>query len=130
MNYLKISKATDLYGINKIIYRFFEILPGFLSWATLIVLIVLSYFKPIGVAYFIIAFDVYWLLLVFYLGIHLLVSYKRLKENTEINWEERCKKLDYIKINTDSIYNWEDVFNLIILPTYYQMYELIQSSFD
>ena len=130
MNYLKISKATDLYGINKIIYRFFEILPGFLSWATLIVLIVLSYFKPIGVAYFIIAFDVYWLLLVFFLGIHLLVSYKRLKENTEINWEERCKKLDYNKIKTDSIYNWEDVLHLIILPTYNESYELIKSSFE
>ncbi|MBU4347401.1 hypothetical protein KKF23_02485, partial [Patescibacteria group bacterium] len=64
MDYLKIGKATDLEGKDRKLYRAFEILPGSLSWATLLILLVMSYFKPVWVAYFIIAFDVYWLLLV------------------------------------------------------------------
>jgi hypothetical protein len=48
MKYLKISKATDLTDINdRRLYRFLEILPGFLSWATLIILMVFSAVKPV-----------------------------------------------------------------------------------
>ena len=80
-DYLKISKATDLEGRDRKLYRVFEIIPGVLSWGTLLILLSLSYFQPIWVAYFIIAFDVYWLLLVIYLGIHLLSAYNKLKQN-------------------------------------------------
>jgi cellulose synthase/poly-beta-1,6-N-acetylglucosamine synthase-like glycosyltransferase len=130
MDYLKISKATDLQNKGRKLYRTFEIIPGFLSWATLIVLIVLSYFKPVWVAYFIIAFDVYWLLLVFYLGIHLLVSYKRLKENKKIDWEEKCVNLDQSKVTTEKIKGWNEVAHLIILPTYNESLEVIRTSFE
>ncbi|MCG2690779.1 hypothetical protein L6249_01770 [Candidatus Parcubacteria bacterium] len=93
MDYLKIGKATDLEGKDRKLYRAFEILPGSLSWATLLILLVMSYFKPVWVAYFIIAFDVYWLLLVVYLGLHLLSAYRKLRQNIKINWEEKCKAL-------------------------------------
>ena len=43
-------------------YRMWEIIPGLLSWTILISPIVLSLVWPIGVAYFIIAFDLLWLL--------------------------------------------------------------------
>lgn len=92
-DYLKISKATDLEGRDRKLYRVFEIIPGVLSWGTLLILLSLSYFQPIWVAYFIIAFDVYWLLLVIYLGIHLLSAYNKLKQNTQINWREKCENL-------------------------------------
>jgi hypothetical protein len=44
MNYLKVGKATELSGNDRRLYRFFEILPGFLSWGTLILLIILTAF--------------------------------------------------------------------------------------
>ena len=53
--YLKIGRASDL--INKkerITYRFFEILPGAISWLTLFLAIFLSWLKPIWIAFFII----------------------------------------------------------------------------
>ncbi|MFH0923784.1 MAG: hypothetical protein V1825_03545, partial [Candidatus Falkowbacteria bacterium] len=89
MNYLKISKATDLSGTDRKIYRALEIFPGFLSWTTLLSLLILSYFQPVWVAYFIIAFDVYWLLRVVYLAIHLIASYRRLKNNVKIDWRAK-----------------------------------------
>ena len=81
MDYLKIGKADELIGRDRKIYRALEIMPGALSWVTLLGLLILSYFKPVFVAFFIIAFDVYWLLLVLFLGIHLIVSYRKLKKN-------------------------------------------------
>jgi hypothetical protein len=99
MNYLKVGKATELKGRDHFWYRTFEILPGFLSWSTLLVLILLSYFQPVWVAFFIIAFNIYWLLLVLYLALHLVAAYKKLKitkeiaagGETEIIWTERIK---------------------------------------
>ena len=90
IEYLKIGSSRDLKGGDYRLYRFLEILPGFLSWSTLLVLIVFSYFKPVMVAYIIIAFDVYWLLLVVFLGIHLISAYTKYKKNTKIDWFKKC----------------------------------------
>ncbi|MBU4257253.1 glycosyltransferase family 2 protein [Patescibacteria group bacterium] len=140
MDYLKIGKATDLEGKDRKLYRAFEILPGSLSWATLLILLVMSYFKPVWVAYFIIAFDVYWLLLVVYLGLHLLSAYRKLRQNIKINWEEKCKALALNndlaqkKIDKNCLYNkgvsWEDVVHLIILPTYNESADVIRPTFQ
>ncbi len=146
INYLKIGKATDLNGGDKILYRFLEILPGFLSWGTLIFLSIMSYFNPIAVAYFVIVFDVYWLLLVIYLGIHLLVAYRRMVRNTKIDWMHRCEMLKNNGIKNISIKDcnknigenclanngvkWDDIVHLIIFPTYNEDFSLVWSSFN
>lgn len=128
MRYLKISKAADLPDIkDRMIYRIFEIFPGFLSWATLIVLVVFSAIKPVWAAYFIIAFDVYWLLLVIYLGINLYAAYLSMKRNIKINWLEQCEKL-----SPSGDYNLKlrDIIHLVIFPTYNECLEVIRPSFE
>ncbi len=119
MDYLKIGKATDLEGRDRFLYRLLEIFPGFLSWSTLLGLLVLSYFKPIWVAYFMIAFDVYWLLLVIYLGVHLFAAYFKMKDNVKINWKRKCRDLD-----------WQNVLHLIIFPVCNEDIEVIRTSFQ
>ncbi len=128
MDYLKISKATDLQGRDRKLYRALEVLPGTLSWGTLIGLTVLSYFYPVGVAFFIIAFDVYWLLLVTFLGIHLIVSYRKMQKYIKIDWRDRCLKLKKEEIKNPCIKNWENVIHLIIFPTYQEGLEVIRPS--
>ncbi len=137
MDYLKIGKATELSGKDRKIYRLFEILPGFLSWGTLLGLLTLSYFKPLGVSLFIIVFDVYWLLLVLYLGIHLFVAYKRLKKNKKVDWKQRCLDLEAGREKAeaqDSLSNqgwsWRDITHLIILPTYNESLDVIRPTFQ
>jgi len=136
MNYLKVGKATHLEGGDRKLYRFFEMLPGALSWSTLLILIVFSYFKPVWVSVFIIAFDVYWLLLVLYLGIHLIVSYCKLKKNMKIDWRKNCVQLNKKTENigkyslTKKDKKWEDIIHLVILPTYNEGLEVIKSGLD
>ncbi len=134
MDYLKIGKATELNGNDRKLYRILEIFPGFLSWATLFILFVFSYFKPVWVAYFIIAFDVYWLLLVFYLGIHLVASYRKMRQNIKIDWEEKCKillprALEKGEKGGDKI-GWKDIYHLIIMPTHKEGLEVIRPTFE
>ncbi len=128
MDYLKVSKATDLQGKDRKLYRILEILPGTLSWGTLIGLTILSYFFPVGVAFFIIAFDVYWLLLVTFLGIHLIISYRRMQANIKINWQQKCLTLKEEQIKNPYIKDWKDVIHLVIFPTYQEGLEVIRPS--
>lgn len=129
MNYLKVGKASELEGKDRKIYRILEIFPGFLSWFTLLFLLILSYFQPIWVAYFIIAFDIYWLLLVFFLGIHLIVSYQKVKKSLKIDWKQRCKKLKLREMpGTNKILGPEDIIHLLIFPTYNEGLEVIRPS--
>ncbi len=126
MNYLKIGKATNLKGTEYLLYRTLEIIPGFLSFATFAFLIHLSYSNPILAAYIIIIFDVYWLLLVIYLGIHLIAAYKQMKNNIKTDWDKKCANLSFKTQN--SKFNWKEVIHIVILPTYNESIDIIESS--
>ena len=135
MDYLKVGKATELEGGNRKLYRALEILPGSLSWITLVGLIVLSYFIPLWVAYFIIIFDVYWLLLVIYLGIYLCISYAKLKASLRVDWKRKCEELyqgDMQEVEEESLarqgVSTKDIFHLVVLPTYNEGLEVIRPS--
>ncbi len=138
MDYLKIGKATELSGSDRKLYRALEILPGFLSLTTLIVLIFFSYFKPILVAFFLIAFDLYWLLLVVFLSIHLLGSYYKVKRIGRQNWPKKLFSMlpQKIKIKnfkngseTTKTMSWQDIVHLVIFPTYNESLDVIRASF-
>ena len=139
MDYLKVGQAEELSGRDRKLYRALEMLPGFLSWFTLIFLIILSYFKPVLVALFIIAFDIYWLLLVFFLSIHLLVSFRRMKKNIRIDWYAKLKLLspqtltykDLIENKLAKVkVDWLDIIHLIIFPTFDEGLDVIRPSFQ
>lgn len=143
IDYLKIGKASDLNGRDRRIYRILEIFPGFFSIATLLVLTIFSYFKPVWVAYFIIAFDVYWLLLVLYMAIFLITAYYRLKQGMKTDWAKKCLTLARGELNpkevaADSLIRQGlrpgDIWQLIVLPTYEEsvviLSECLQSLVD
>jgi len=118
-NYIEVSKASDLKEKKeRIIYRFFEILPGFFSWTILISSIVLSYFKPVIVGIFIIAFDFYWFLKVVALSIYQLSAFFKMKKNLQINW------LSLAKENKE----FGKIFHLVCLPFYKEEKETIEDS--
>lgn len=125
-DFLKIGKATDLIGADRKIYRALECLPGILSWGTLLTLMILSYFKPVWVAYFLLAFDVYWLLLVIYLGIHLVASYRRLQENLKIDWNKLLLTVPQLTGRPKV----EDVVHIIFLPTVNEDIEILRTCFQ
>jgi hypothetical protein len=134
IDYLKIGKATDLIGRDRKIYRILEIFPGFLSILTLIGLAGLSYFKPVWVAYFIIAFDVYWLLLVIYMAVFLITSYCGLRQGMKTDWRGKCAALNRkdfsgLKLADDCLAKKglvpDDIWQLVVLPTYQESTEIL-----
>ncbi len=135
MNYLKVGKASHLTGKDRKLYRWLEILPGSLSWATLILLIVFSAVEPVWVAVFLILFDIFWLLQVVYLAIHLLSSYGKLKKSEHTDWPAEVLKLEprqFIVKNEASertfTAGWQDFYQLIILPTYNESLDVIRAT--
>lgn len=70
-----------------------EILPGLLSWGTLIGLGVLAFIVPTWVAIFLILYDLYWLIRAVYIATHLIAAYRTLKRHRGINWMERLQLL-------------------------------------
>ncbi len=124
--YIKIGNAADLANPkDRRIYRALEILPGFLSWGTLIGVVFLSWGWPVGAAFFVIAFDIYWLLKTVFLSMHLRSSFSIIRRVMKVNWLEELLKTD-----GQRDLNWEDVYHLVILPMYKESYEIAAGSFD
>lgn len=74
--------------------RFFQILPGAISWSVIIGMTVFAVMKPLYAAVVIIAFDFYWLMRLFYVTIFLLISYFRLSLEDKTDWNARIRELD------------------------------------
>jgi len=75
------------------IQRILEVIPGILTWATLIGMFVLSFLLPIWIAVFIIIFDIYWIFRTIFIAYFSVEGYKKLKEGKRIDWWERCQNI-------------------------------------
>lgn len=125
--YINIGRATDLKG-NKdyFIYRGLEILPGFLVWLTLLGMVFSSIFFPVAAAYFIIIFSAYWIFKALHFVIHLVSAYRKMKINLKTDWLTRLDKLK----EKNPAKDWEDIYHLIIFPTYKEGLGVIRDSFQ
>ena len=115
--YFRVGRASELKGNDRLIYRLLEILPGFLSWGTILGTIFLSFFFPRQAAYFIIAFDIYWLLKTIYLSIHLRHNWKRIKYNLSLDWALMVSKIKH-----------EHILHMVMLPFYTEDQVVVEHS--
>lgn len=76
--------------------RLLEIFPGALTWFFLLAPIILSFFLPLVVAYFIIAFDLIWLIKSLRLSLFLVRGYSRLYRRQTIDWQKRLDDLEQL----------------------------------
>ncbi len=76
-----------------IIVRSLEILPGVLTWVTLLGAPILSFYHPVWISVYIILFDLYWFLKGANVALHLLHSHNRLKTHDKIDWKLWCEQL-------------------------------------
>lgn len=117
--YYRVGRATDLIGRDRLLYRLLEILPGFLSWGTIIGIFFMSYFAPFWAAIFIISFDLYWLLKTAYLSIYLRHNWRKMKHNMVLDWEKMLVNLKY-----------DQLYHLILLPFYNEGEEIVRKSLE
>ncbi len=99
--------------------RFFEILPGALTWGALILIVLLSWLWPEGIAVFFIVYTFFWLCRIIYLHFHLRHSFQRVRENLKINWLQRVK----------NIAGWEKIYHLVVLPMYKEPLAVVRETF-
>lgn len=96
--------------------RMLEIFPGLTSWTILILPVILSFFHPAIVAYFIILFDVYFFYKSASMAIYSGMAYLKMTAHGEVDWLGEMKKHK----------DWENIHHLIIIPTYKEpAYKLI-----
>ena len=74
--------------------RFWEVLPGIQFWTVFFGSILLSFFKPVWAALFIVCFDLYWVLKALNVSAHLIASYKKFKLCVTIDWLNYAKRLE------------------------------------
>ena len=74
--------------------RWLEILPGLISWVTLLGMTLSSIFYPFTAAIITISFYLWWFLRLSYLTIFLVFSYLRLNMEKKTNWMKRIQGVD------------------------------------
>jgi len=98
-------------------YRLYEMAPGLSIWLTLILSVALSFIKPLWMIYFIIVFDVYWVLRVAYFSWYLILSWNRFRRAIKTPWFELLK---------NEFPRWEEKKNIVLLPLYNEEWQVIK----
>lgn len=108
--------------IKKLFSRWSQILPGALTWATFIFAVVFSLWLPILAIYFIILFDLFWLIKVFYLAINQITSWTIFRRAAKIDWLDKLKNFQ--------AKNWREYYHLIFLPTHREPLSVVDRTFQ
>ena len=77
---------------GRFVQRVLEMIPGMLTWGTLIGVVALSVFAPVAAAIFIMVFDTYWIYRAIYISIFSLQAQWSVAEGKRIHWWERCEE--------------------------------------
>jgi hypothetical protein len=128
-------------------YRFFEILPGFLSWSILSLPFVLSFINVSLAATLMIAYLLLWFVKAIALNIRVLQGYKVLDAHQKLDWQALIKDLDQQDVehkhfpdwhhlnkkrqidNPNGIYS-EHVVHAVIVATWNEAYETLKPTME
>jgi cellulose synthase/poly-beta-1,6-N-acetylglucosamine synthase-like glycosyltransferase len=117
--YLRVGIAADLKNKKeRLLFRFFEILPGAITWLTFLLAIFFSWKKPVWTAAFVIFFVIYWLARNIYFSFHLAACYKKMAENEKIDWIAKLNK-----------FHWKDIYHLVVIPMYKEPLAVLREVF-
>lgn len=105
---------------NNRLRRFFEIMPGALSWSILIGLVALAFWQPVACAVAIIAFDFYWIIRAAYLTTLLVIAHRQLTAQRNKDWLAACAAVEYK--------DWQDIRQLVIFPVYKEGLDILRPS--
>ena len=89
------SKVIEIpTGKRTLKYRFFEILPGFLSYSMLALLIILSILSPIAASVFLLLIVIMNLVKAVGIAFRTIQGYKLLKRGMRVDWTKRLEDLE------------------------------------
>ncbi|HMQ96323.1 MAG TPA: glycosyltransferase family 2 protein [Candidatus Saccharibacteria bacterium] len=138
-------------------YRFFEIVPGALSYGMLLTLLILSIFDPFIASIFILLLIITMVFKAAGIAYHSYIGYKRLQRAQRVDWSARLNDLEYPeaakqrlsrqqlqfsdeKVHYDNIQQLlatpdsypkpSELFHLIVMPAYNEPYEVIEPTVE
>lgn len=100
--------------------RFLEIIPGVFSWSLILFPIWGSFFIPVVVAYYIIAFDVYWLYRSASTAFLAVLSYFRIKAAQRYDWMADVKGFG----------DWRKLHHIVIIPNYKESLVILRQTLN
>jgi cellulose synthase/poly-beta-1,6-N-acetylglucosamine synthase-like glycosyltransferase len=113
------------------LHRFFEIMPGALSWSILIGLVAITIFKPLAACVLSIAFLFFWLLRLLYVTVFLLLSFVRLKRRENADWMRKARRADAVNTarsqQAGSVpdVTLDTLHHVVVMPVAKEPYEVI-----
>ncbi len=138
-------------------YRFFEMVPGLVSWGSIILLIVLSLLNPILASIYVLAFIATLLVKASGIAYHTLIGSMRIEKAQKIDWHGRLMDLKdpeaaYSRVNSSRTRELgekahaenlrlmaaapntypkpNDIYHAVIIPTYNEPYEVTQPTIE
>jgi hypothetical protein len=145
---------------NRAFIRFLEIIPGAFAWTLLLAPFVLAPFVPTWVAYFILAFNLYWFAKAMNVMRHMVAGFRYMWRNMVINWLDRAKAVtenpiqyhmdlleryqnskdkkdyrDFLEIdnlagNYEVIKPWDEVIHAVFVTNCFECYEVTEPTYE
>src|SRR4030065_2448921 len=117
---------------EKVIQRFFEIIPGLLTWIVILSPVWLGLVYPRAMVYFLTFLTLYWSYLAVLNTLVLAVGYPKYKKEMSQDWYQNCKEIDVAKLpDKDEITtSLEKIKHFILIPCVNEPYQVLKDSFD
>jgi hypothetical protein len=128
-------------------YRFFEILPGFLSWSALSLPFILAFISVYTAAVIMIAYLVLWFVKALVLNMRAVQGYRMLQDHQQLDWVALTKDLDQENKKTATFPKWhynnkkrqadnpngvysDNVVHAVIIATWNEAREILKPTLD
>jgi hypothetical protein len=110
------KKGTNEYKLH----RRLEMIPGILTWTTILGTITLSFILPMLAVVLVIIYDIYWFIRVIIISGHSIVAYRQMRKTMKINWLKKCETVKNKELNLNNLYH------LIIIPYFNEGLEVLE----
>lgn len=128
-------------------YRFFEILPGFLTWTILLLPFILGYFSVSLVAIIMLAYLLLWFVKAMVMNFRALQGYKILADHQRLDWQELIVDLDQEDVEHRRFPKWHyenkkreadnpngilsgNIVHAVIVATWNEAYEILKPTLE
>lgn len=105
-------------------------MPAVMTWMAIILPVFLSLWATFLVALYTIIFDLYWLYRSLFLSKNILIAYRKMRQDTKIDWLAKIKSYENQNKSWPRGYKFDDTLHVVIMPQYKESFEVISRSLE
>lgn len=145
---------------SRLFTRFLEIITGATAWTLIISPVILAPIAPVAAAYFILAFNFYWVVKAFNIMRHMLKGFDRMWKIMKVDWLKRCQmickdpaaykqylwkeyeknknktafldwqEIENLEDNYSVVKNWRDIYHVIFVTNCFEDFYITEPTYD